>query len=273
MEDACYRMLSLGMMGIGRIFRISTMRQVVLMLVLLAAWPAAAEEVWQQKLAAAMAAPSRPDADRTRDANRLPLQTLEFFRFRDDMKVLELFPGSGWYTRLLAPVLAERGKLFLALGTGRVARAMEESDVLRTAEILDVGAELEATSRRGIYHLGPLSFWQDDLDLVLTFRNVHNLDAEGRDNLNAAVFEALRPGGLYGVVDHTRRHMAPDSAANVRRVDPVAAIHETLRAGFELVGYSDLHHRPGDDLSLEVGDERVSGRTDRFTLLFRKPSD
>ena len=54
---------------------------------------------------------------------RLPLETLAFFRFRDDMKVLELFPGSGWYTRLLAPVLADRGKLFLALGTGRVARA------------------------------------------------------------------------------------------------------------------------------------------------------
>ena len=88
-----------------------------------------------------------------------------------------------------------------------------------------------------------------------------------------AVFEALRPGGLYGVVDHTRRHMEPDSAANVRRVDPVAAIEETLRAGFEFVDYSDLHYRPGDDLSLEVGDERVSGRTDRFTLLFRKPQE
>jgi predicted methyltransferase len=136
-----------------------------------------------------------------------------------------------------------------------------------------VGAELEATSRRGIYHLGPLSFWQEDLDLVLTFRNVHNLDAEGRDNLNAAVFEALRPGGLYGVVDHTRRHMEPDSAANTRRVDPVSAIHETLRAGFEFVGYSDLHYRSADDLTLEVGDEQVSGRTDRFTLLFRKPSE
>ena len=249
------------------------MRQLVLLLVLCAAWPAAAGEAWQEKMAAAMADPSRPEADRARDANRLPVETLAFFRFRDDLKVLELFPGNGWYTQLLAPVLAERGKLFLALGTGRVARAMEDSAVLGTAEILEVGAELEATSRQGIYHLGPLSFWQDDLDLVLTFRNLHNLDAEGRDNLNAAVFEALRPGGLYGVVDHTRRHMEPDSRANVRRVDPVAAIAETLLAGFEFVAYSDLHYRPGDDLGLEVGDERVSGRTDRFTLLFRKPQE
>ncbi len=135
-----------------------------------------------------------------------------------------------------------------------------------------MGAELEATATRGVFHLGPLSFWQDDLDLVLTFRNVHNLDPEGRANLNEAVFEALRPGGHYGVVDHTRRHMEADSAANRRRVDPVAAIQEILQAGFEFVGYSDLHYRPGDDLGLEVGEEQVSGRTDRFTLLFRKPS-
>ncbi len=246
--------------------------RLALLALLLVTMPATGEAVWKDKLAAAMAAPSRPEADRARDANRRPVETLAFFGFRDDLRVLELFPGNGWYTRLLAPVLAERGQLYLALGTGRVARAMETTPVLATAEILDVGAELEATATRGVFHLGPLSFWQDDLDLVLTFRNVHNLDPEGRANLNDAVFEALRPGGHYGVVDHTRRHMEADSAANRRRVDPVAAIHETLRAGFEFVGYSDLHHRPGDDLGLEVGDEQVSGRTDRFTLLFRKPS-
>ena len=107
--------------------------------------------------------------------------------------------------------------------------------------------------------------------MVVTFRNVHNLNAEGRDNLNDAVFEALRPGGLYGVVDHTRRHMEPLTAANRRRADPVRVIHETIEAGFEFVGYSDLHYRPADGLELEVGDRRVTGRTDRFTLLFRKP--
>lgn len=251
--------------------RISLVLATVLVL-LMAAPPADASEPWKDKLVAAMADPSRPAADRARDDNRLPLETLEFFRFRDDMKVLELFPGSGWYTRLLAPVLAERGTLYLALGAGRAGRLIEETPALQSAEILDVGAELEATDQEGVYSLGPVSFWQDDLDLVLTFRNLHNLDAVGRGNLNDAVFEALRPGGLYGVVDHTRRHMEPGAAANRRRVDPVAAIGETLRSGFEFIGYSDLHYRPADDLSLEVGDERVSGRTDRFTLLFRKPA-
>ena len=247
------------------------MRRIVCLALLLLSLPAHAEADWERKLAAAMADPDRPAADRARDANRLPAETLAFFRFTDDMRVLELFPGNGWYTRLLAPVLADRGQLYLALGTGRVARAMETTPAFATAEILDVSAELEATETRGIFALGPLSFWEEELDLVLTFRNVHNLNAEGRANLNEAVFEALRPGGLYGVIDHTRRHMEPDSGPNRRRVDPVQAIHETLEAGFEFVDYSELHYRLTDDLSLEVGDEGVTGRTDRFTLLFRKP--
>ena len=125
---------------------------------------------------------------------------------------------------------------------------------------------------RGVFELEEFSFWIEDLDMVVTFRNAHNLTSAGRANLNAAVWEALRPGGLYGVVDHTRRHMEPSGKHNKRRVDPVRVIHEITSAGFEFVAWSDLHYQPGDDLSLEVGDGRVRGQTDRFTLLFRKPA-
>ena len=78
-------------------------------------------------------------------------------------------------------------------------------------------------------------------------------------------------GGLYGVVDHTRRHMEPLSPENGRRIDPVLSIKELLDTGFELVDYSDLHFRSDDELEYEVGRRSVSGNTDRFTLLFRKP--
>ena len=247
------------------------MRPLCLILLLLPALPAPAGPAWEDKLAAAMAAPERPAADRARDANRLPRETLAFFRFRDDLRVLELFPGTGWYTRLLGPVLAERGKLYVALNTGRVAEVIEQTPGLAAVERLEVNELLSSTAQQGVYDLAPLSFFVEDLDLVLTFRNVHNLSPAGREALNDAVFEALRPGGHYGVVDHTRRHMEPDGPANRRRADPVQVIHETIEAGFEFVGYSTLHYRPGDDLALEVGDGRVSGRTDRFTLLFRKP--
>jgi predicted methyltransferase len=111
----------------------------------------------------------------------------------------------------------------------------------------------------------------DDLDMVLTFRNLHNFDEESRAYVNQQVFDALKSGGLYGAVDHTRRHMERLDNENGRRIDPVLVIQEMLDVGFEFVGYSDLHFRADDELEYEVGRRSVSGNTDRFTLLFRKP--
>ncbi|MDH3915133.1 MAG: hypothetical protein OEU49_12585 [Chromatiales bacterium] len=237
----------------------------------LAMSPATASD-WQDKLEQALDSSLRTEAEKARDGNRLPAETLEFMRFSDDLRVLEMFPGNGWYTKLLAPVLAEKGQLYLALSTGRVAGLAESVPELADVEILDVNPAMPSTDRRGIFNLEEFSFWLEDLDLVLTFRNAHNLTPAGRASLNTAVFEALRPGGFYGVVDHTRRHMEPDGPVNGRRVDPVRIIHEILESGFELVDWSDLHYRPADGLDLEVGQAAVSGRTDRFTLLFRKPA-
>ena len=107
--------------------------------------------------------------------------------------------------------------------------------------------------------------------MALTFRNVHNFDAESRARMNRAVFDALKPGGLYGVVDHTKRHMEPENPENRRRIDPVLVVKEMLDIGFEFVGYSDLHYRADDELRYEVGRSSVTGNTDRFTFLFRKP--
>lgn len=228
-------------------------------------------DAWKAKLDAALTSPIRTEAEKARDANRLPMQTLEFMQFSDDLRVLELFPGTGWYTKLLAPVLAERGKLYLALGTNRIRGVIAAHPELATAEVLDIDPLMTSTGVRGVFDLAQFSFWLEDLDLVLTFRNAHNLTPKGRANLDEAVFEALRPGGLYGIVDHTRRHMEPDGPENARRVDPVRLIHEVLQAGFEFVAWTDLHYRPDDELRYEVGRHTVKGNTDRFTFLFRKP--
>ena len=82
---------------------------------------------------------------------------------------------------------------------------------------------------------------------------------------------ALKPGGYYGIVDHTRRHMEPGTRENGRRVDPVLVIKEVQESGFEFVDFSDSLRRPNDLLVLEVGNPEVSDRADGFTLLFRKP--
>ena len=220
------------------------------------------------KVEAALAADIREEADRERDANRKPLETLQFFGLTDDMDVLELLPGRGWYTKVLAPVLAENGSLAVAIGIQFVAPLLEQTgwDV----ETIETGSfsRIEGSPR---FRMEGLDFGEARFDLVLTFRNLHNLDADTRAAMNAAVFRALRPGGRYGAIDHTRRHMQADTDENWRRMDPVLMIQEIEAAGFEFVDYSDLHYRPDDELRYEVGRRTVTGNTDRFTLLFRRP--
>ena len=88
--------------------------------------------------------------------------------------------------------------------------------------------------------------------------------------MNRSVFNALKPGGYYGFVDHTRRHNEPENRDNRRRVDPVLVIKEVQDAGFELVDFSSLYYRPNDMRVLEVANPDVNDRTDRIALLFQK---
>ena len=230
----------------------------------------AANEI-DAKLEAAMTEDSRPQAHIMRDKNRKPLETLNFLGLKDNMRVLELIPGGGWYTRLLAPVLDENGKLYLALGTNYVKNNLIGDPGFENVEILEVNENRRRASGRPFYVMDEFEFGVKDIDLVLTFRNLHNFDKKVRDSMNTQVFKALKSGGHYGVVDHTRRHMERLSNENRRRIDPVVVIKELLDIGFELVDYSDLHFRADDELVYEVGRRSVSGNTDRFTMLFRKP--
>ena len=223
------------------------------------------------KVEAALAAESRPAADIERDRNRKPLETLKFFGLEDDMTVLELIPGGGWYTRVLAPVLAEKGKLYVAIGTRRVSESVLTEPGFEKVEVIETDDNIRRPEGSRYYALDDFDFGISGVDMVLTFRNVHNFDAESRERMNRAVFDALKSGGLYGVVDHTKRHMEPDNPENRRRIDPVLVVKEMLDIGFEFVGYSDLHYRADDELRYEVGRRSVTGNTDRFTFLFRKP--
>jgi len=209
----------------------------------------------------AMASESRTDKEKDRDRNRKPVKTLEFFGIKEDMKVLEIIPGGGWYTKLLAPALREKGQFYLSLGTKRL------SENLLTKKPFDKVKAIGPID----YKLEKLDFEITDLDAVLTFRNYHNFDEKERLNINKAAFTALKPGGVYGVVDHTRRHMQKKNDENGRRFDPVLAIKEIQQAGFTLVDYSNLHYKSDDELRFEVGRKTVRGNSDRFTLLFKKP--
>jgi predicted methyltransferase len=223
------------------------------------------------KVEGALSAEGRPEADMARDKNRMPLDTLNFFGLSDDMRVLELLPGGGWYTRVLAPVLAENGKLYVAIGTGRVKDKLLTQPGFENVEVIETNENTHRPEGARLYTMDEFDFGVRDLDMVLTFRNVHNFGEEGRVLMHRESFEALRSGGIYGIVDHTRRHMERDDNENRRRIDPVLVIKEVQAAGFEFVDYSDLHFRADDELEYEVGRRSVSGNTDRFTFLFRKP--
>lgn len=228
-------------------------------------------DVVETKLKAAMAADVRAERELERDRNRMPVETLRFFGLRDDMRIVELMPGGGWYTKLLAPVMAEKGEYFAALGTRRVAESLAGKPGFENINIIAREANMYRPEGSRFYVLEFDGLGVEKTDMVLTFRNYHNFAAKARAALNKAVFEALKPGGIYAVVDHTRRHMEANNTENRRRVDPVLAIREIQAAGFELVDFATLHFRPDDVLRYEVGRKTVTGNTDRFTLKFRKP--
>ena len=225
----------------------------------------------EAKLKTAMSAEIRTDAEKERDRNRRPVQTLKFFGLRDNMKIVELIPGGGWYTKLLAPVVKDNGEYYAALGTGRVSESIVGKPGFEDVQVVAEDAKMYRKEGARTYSLEATGLGVSDVDMVLTFRNYHNFDAEGRAAMNNASFDALKSGGIYAVVDHTRRHMEGDTPENRRRIDPVLAIHEIEAAGFEFVDYSDLHYRADDELRFEVGRKTVTGNTDRWTLKFVKP--
>ena len=225
----------------------------------------------EAKLKAALAADIRTDKEKDRDRNRRPIQTLKFFGLRDDMKIVELLPGGGWYTKLLAPVVAEDGEYYAAVGTSRISESLIGQPGFEKAKIIAEDSKSYRKEGARNYSLETSGLGVTDVDMVLTFRNYHNFGPEGRAAMNKVSFDALKSGGIYAVVDHTRRHMEQDSSENRRRIDPVLAIKEIEAAGFEFVDFATLHFKLDDELRYEVGRKTVTGNTDRWTLKFVKP--
>jgi predicted methyltransferase len=226
---------------------------------------------FQERVLAAMRGDIRTPEERARDVNRMPAEILEFFRMRENMRVIEILPAGGWFTKILAPVLKSEGKLYVAHPEGFYADAYRRiAELPGLEDVEEIGWGSAAQGNGGPF--GPSGHWDvEPVDMAVTFRNYHNFSPADRGTVNRSVFDALKPGGYYGIVDHTRRHNEPQSRENGRRVDPVLVIKEVQEAGFELVDFSNLYYRPNDALALEVANPEVNDRTDRIALLFRKP--
>jgi predicted methyltransferase len=244
----------------------------------------------------ALAGEHRSARNKARDQFRHPKETLAFFGLRRDMHVVEIWPGGGWYTEVLAPVLRGSGKLYAAQygSTPAFDYQTQEMQALadKAAQYPDVFDEVVFTAlwAPGELEIAPAG----SADMVLTFRNVHNwLDPNYRQDpaqLFAAFFTALKPGGVLGVVDHRW----PDPATEDARAANGYVSEQRVRAlaeaaGFEFAGSSeangnprDMHEHPNGvwslppDLAVPEGEDRQKyldiGESDRLTLKFVKPA-
>ena len=224
------------------------------------------------RFAAALNHPTRPLADRERDAARRPAEVLAFAGVREGWRVGEYMPGAGYFTRVLALAVGPDGSVF----------AYQPSEIVRLrpaylTEIQAVAAEpglsnVTVTSAPTREFSAP-----HPLDLVITVQNYHDLygpfAAQGTGAaFDRAAFAALKPGGVYLVVDH---HAAQGSglsgAGQLHRIERQAAVDAITAAGFVLEAESDLLLNPGDPLTASVFDPSIRGNTSQFMLRFRKP--
>lgn len=249
------------------------MRRPVLLLVALLAFaaPVAAQEAGPHILAS-VASAERPVADRERDALRKPAEVLAFAGVQPGWRVGEYMPGAGYFTRILARAVGPGGHV-LAYQPAEIVR-------MRPAFLTEIQA---AATEPGMGHVTVASAATRDfaapepLDMVFTVQNYHDLHgpfaAEGTGvAFDRAVFAALKPGGVYLVIDH---HAAAGTglggAGQQHRIERQAAIEAITAAGFLLEAESDLLANSDDPLTASVFDPSIRGRTSQFMLRFRKP--
>ena len=197
------------------------------------------------KLNAVVAGAHRPEPDRARDRYRNPVETLAFLGLRDDMTVVEIWPGGGWYTRILAPFLKDHGRLYLAAyEPGLIIRNATNAQREAVAARPEVfGKPVFTVLEKGKYDIAP----PGSADLVLTFRNLHNwMEAGDAEEVFGAMFRALKPGGVLGFVEHRANPGPQDPQAKSGYVTEAYAIALAERAGFRLVARSEVNANPRD---------------------------
>jgi predicted methyltransferase len=246
------------------------------------------------KLRSSLAGAQRTEKERKRDVYRHPLETLEFFGLNDGMSVVEISPGEGWFTAVLAPVLRDHGKLVVAGGD---PNGDPKSEGTQHAQALQqrfqkMPQAFDRVQSVVLKHdqdwvLGP----PESADMVLTFRNFHNwVEAKMTDQVLGAAFKVLKHGGVLGLTDHRANPGGSEDPKVVgdRGYIPEATVVRIVEAaGFKLAGKSEVNANPKDTKdypkgvwtlppTYELGDTdrakyEAIGESDRMTVKFVKP--
>jgi predicted methyltransferase len=262
---------------------------VALLLLAACATPSTREET-SDGLTRILAGEQRSEENRARDAYRHPKQTLLFFGIRPEMRVLEVWPEPGWYTEILAPLLRDKGKYYAAVIAADPASPYTTKRLTAYQGML--AARPQLYDRVQVVTLpvdGGDVVPPGSLDMVVTFRNLHNWMAAGdASQVIATLYRALKPGGVLGIVEHRGNPVVPqDPRAKSGYVNEDFAIRLIEAQGFRLVAKSQVNSNPKDTKDYEqgvwtlppsyrLGDKdrdkyAAIGESDRFTMRFVKP--
>ena len=208
---------------------------------------------------------SRPTTDSSRDALRAPGETLAFSGVKPGMVVAELFPAGGYYTRMISDVVGPKGKVY---GIEN-AKWDKGEDAKMAAEPGHANVSMQL-GKFGAFTL------PEKADMFWTTQNYHDLHVAEYGNLDVADFnkrvhDALKPGGIYFILDHQANPGTDDAQiAKVHRIEKSQVIREVTAAGFKLVGEGKALHRATDDHSKMSSDPAIKSHTDQFMLKFQK---
>jgi len=231
---------------------------------------AAAVAASPSAIKAAVADPARPQDDVKRDADRKPAEMLAFAKIKPGDKVMDLIAGGGYFTRLFAKAVGPDGWVY--------AYQASETDAFSKGKEPKIYAVAKAYPNVSVIH-APINALTapEPLDVVWTSQNYHDLKDDffkpaDTAVVNKAVFKALKPGGLYIVLDHAAEKGSGIRDTNtLHRIDEAVVKQEVMAAGFEFVGESKVLRNPKDPRTALVFDTGIRGHTDQFIYKFRKP--
>lgn len=238
-------------------------------MLLLATTPLAAQTV-TPAIKAALADPARPATDRARDEARHAGEILAFAGIKPGMKVADFMMGAGYWTHILSPLVGPKGHVYGYQSTEFIKVRPAYAEEQKAAVALHKNASAVVTPWEDVAFPEPL-------DAIVTVQNYHDLHLSFSPADNALVttkklYAALKPGGVFLVVDHAANADPDFTAPNkLHRIDPAAARAEIEKAGFRFVRESKLLANPADPRDKLVFDPSIRGKTDQWVMLFRKP--
>ena len=226
-----------------------------------------------KNIAAAVADPARPQADRDRDADRKPAECIAFAGLKSGQRIADVIPGGGYFTRIFSGVVGPKGQVFAVSPPKRPDAPPDRPEPSAATRAIAADAHYQNVSV-SVEKIAELKL-PEKLDMVWTSQNyhdVHNVPNIDVGAFNKAVYDSLKPGGIYIVIDHaTEKGAGFTATSTLHRSDPDAVKSEVMAAGFEFVGSSDVIASASDDHKARVFEQGLHDKTDRYLLKFRKP--